>query len=85
MRIPTQEKSSILNPSPERLNVMKKIYFVLAVLVAATLISCEKEQSFTEMPPVPEGGIAFTIQNVTTRSSAGSVEAAKALPYLLAR
>lgn len=70
-------KFSILNPSPERLNVMKKIYFVLAVLVAATLISCEKEQSFTEMPPVPEGGIAFTIQNVTTRSSAGSVEAVK--------
>lgn len=62
-------KPSILNPNPERLNVMKKIYFVLAVLVAATLVSCEKEQSFEQLTPLREGDVAFMLQNASTRSA----------------
>ena len=49
---------------------MKKLYFALAVAAAALLVSCVKEQSFDDITPVPEGSVAFAIQNVSTRSGA---------------
>ena len=49
---------------------MKKLYFALAVAAAALLVSCVKEQSFDDITPVPEGSVAFAIQDVSTRSGA---------------
>lgn len=49
---------------------MKKFYLALAVAAAALLASCVKEQSFDDITPVPEGSVAFAIQNVSTRSGA---------------
>lgn len=60
---------------------MKKIYFALAVVAAAMLISCEREQSF-ELSPVGENGIAFVLQNAATRSmgEASSVISGETIP-----
>ena len=54
---------------------MKKIYIAFAVLAAATLVSCEKEQSFNGLTPVAENGIAFSIGNSATRSSESASKA----------
>lgn len=59
---------SILSPSLERLTVMKKFYIALAVVATALLSSCEKEKDFKELTPIGENGIAFTLQNASTRS-----------------
>lgn len=63
---------STSNPNIKRLTVMKKIYFVMAVLATALLASCEKEKSFEGLTPLAEGDIAFTIQGMTTKSSVGA-------------
>ncbi len=65
----TMAKPSILNPNPERLNVMKKIYIALTVLATAALVSCEKERSFENLTPLNENDIAFTLKSVATRSA----------------
>ncbi len=61
-------KSFILNPNPERLRVMKKIYIALAVAATALLVSCTREKSFDGMTPLNEGDIAFVIKNTETKS-----------------
>ena len=63
-------KFSISNPNIERLKVMKKIYFVIAAFAAVALISCEREQSFNELPPLGENDIAFVLQSSATKSTA---------------
>ena len=63
---------SISNLNPERLKVMKKIYIALAVAATALLVSCVKEESFRELSPIGENGIAFTIQNASTRAMEGA-------------
>lgn len=60
---------STLNPNPERLKVMKKIYIAMAVLGTVALVSCEREKSFDELTPIGENGVAFTIGGVSTRSA----------------
>ena len=62
-------KCSILNPNPERLDVMKKIYFVIAALAAVTLSSCEKEKDFNGATPLGKDDIAFSLQSAATRST----------------
>ena len=62
-------KCSILNPNPERLDVMKKIYFVIAALAAVTLSSCEKEKDFNDATPLGKDDIAFSLQSAATRST----------------
>ena len=65
----TMVSRSTLNPNPERLKVMKKIYFAMAVLGTVALVSCEREKSFDELTPIGENGVAFTIGAVSTRSA----------------
>ena len=65
----TMVSRSTLNPNPERLKVMKKIYFAMAVLGTVALVSCEREKSFDELTPIGENGVAFTIGGVSTRSA----------------
>lgn len=62
-------RSFILNPSPEKMTVMKSYRFAVAALAALILISCQREQSFEGMTPVDKDAIAFSIGNATTRSS----------------
>ena len=61
---------------------MKKIYLVLAVLVAAVLVSCQKEQSFNELTPIGENGIAFSFTGISTKSAQASskIEAGVSIP-----
>lgn len=47
---------------------MKKIYIAMAVLGTVALVSCERE-SFNDLSPIGENGIAFTIGGVSTRSA----------------
>lgn len=58
----------ISNSNLERLEVMKKIYVAIAVLVAAALTSCQQEQSF-EDSNLGENGIAFVLQGGATRAA----------------
>ena len=60
---------SILNLTLKSV-AMKKIIIFMAVLVAAVLVSCQKEQSFEGFTPLKEGDIAFVIQNASTKSDA---------------
>ena len=54
---------------------MKKIYIAMAVFAAAALVSCEREQSFNEFPPVGDNEIVFTINSgVSTKSVEEVVE-----------
>lgn len=49
---------------------MKKIYFVLAVLVTAVLSSCVEEQSFNDdITPLGKNDIAFVMSGVTTKAA----------------
>ena len=61
---------------------MKKIYIAMAVLGTVALISCEREESFNELTPIGENGIAFTIGGVSTRSAeaVSNVERGVTLP-----
>jgi hypothetical protein len=47
---------------------MKKIYFALAVVATAMLVSCEREKDFGGMTPLGENEIGFVMQGVSTRS-----------------
>ena len=47
---------------------MKKIYIALAVVATALLSSCVKEKTFNDLTPIGENGIAFVLENVSTRS-----------------
>lgn len=47
---------------------MKKIYIAIAVLAAAVLTSCQREQSFDDHV-IAENEIAFVLQNKATRSA----------------
>ena len=47
---------------------MKKIYIALAVVATALLSSCVKEKNFNDLTPIGENGIAFVLQNASTRS-----------------
>ena len=47
---------------------MKKIYFALAVVATAMLVSCEREKDFGGMTPLGENEIGFVTQSVSTRS-----------------
>lgn len=58
---------------------MKKIYIILAVLMTAVLASCVKEQSFSDMTPIPENAIAFMLQNASTRSAASVAKPEKGI------
>lgn len=64
---------------------MKKFYLALAVAAAALLASCVKEQSFDDITPVPEGSVAFAIQNVSTRSGAVVSNLEKGLTFSLGK
>ena len=71
---------SILNLTLKSV-AMKKIIIFMAVLVAAVLVSCQKEQSFEGFTPLKEGDIAFVIQNASTKSDAFSnVETGVSIP-----
>lgn len=48
---------------------MKQIYFLLAVLATALLVSCEREKSFGDLTPLGENEIGFVMQGVSTRST----------------
>ena len=48
---------------------MKKIYFLLAVLATALLVSCEREKSFGDLTPLGENEIGFVLQGVSTRAT----------------
>ena len=48
---------------------MKKIYFLLAVLATALLVSCEREKSFGDLTPLGENEIGFDLQGVSTRAT----------------
>ncbi len=47
---------------------MKKIYFALAVVATAMLVSCEREKDFGGMTPLGENEIGFVMQGASTRS-----------------
>ena len=82
MRLRTLMRSSILNPNPERLRVMKKNYIALAVAATALLASCTKEQPFESLIPLDEGDVAFVIKNAATKSgpAVSSAEAGVTIP-----
>lgn len=58
----------ISNSNLERLKVMKKIYIAIAVLVAAVLASCQREQSF-DNHVFGENEVAFTLTRGATRAA----------------
>ena len=58
----------ISNSNLERLRIMKKVYIAIAVLTAATLISCEQEKSFNDHT-VGKNEVAFVLQGNATRSA----------------
>ena len=64
---------------------MKKIYFAIAVLATALLASCEREQSFNELPPLGENGVGFTINGLSTKSGAVSKNAVKGVTIPLGK
>ncbi len=47
---------------------MKKLSILLAVLFTAMFVSCVQEQSFNDLTPVGENGIAFVMQGTATKS-----------------
>ena len=57
---------------------MKKIYFVIAVLVTASLISCVQEKSFDDRI-VGENEVAFVLQNYSTRSAESYIPVRKGI------
>ena len=61
-----------MNFNQERLTVMKKIYFVLAVLATAMLASCVREQSFSERV-LKEGEVSFVLQTGVSTKAAEAV------------
>ena len=47
---------------------MKRYYIISAVVLAMAMTACQKERGFSELPPVPENGIAFTVNNTFTKA-----------------
>ena len=58
----------ISNSNLERLTIMKKIYIAIAVLAAAVLASCQREQSFDDHV-FGENEVAFTFTRGATRAA----------------
>lgn len=56
---------------------MKKVYVALAILTTALLVSCEREQSFDDLTPIGENGIAFAINGAETRSGETAIPTQK--------
>ena len=53
---------------------MKKSYIAMAVFATAALVSCQQKESFNDLTPVGENGIAFSIRNsVATKSAEEAV------------
>ena len=47
---------------------MKKLFVAMAVVATALLSSCVQEKSFSDLTPIGENGIAFVLNNTSTRS-----------------
>ena len=65
MRITSLSTSS---SNPERLNIMKKSYIVMAVLATAALASCQQEKSLDDAKKVEKNEIVFTFKSGATKA-----------------
>ena len=58
---------------------MKKIYFAMTALATVSLVACQQEKSFDELNPIGKDGVAFTLQNISTRSAEENPTAVKGM------
>lgn len=58
---------------------MKKIYIAMTALATVSLVACQQEKSFDELNPIGKDGVAFTLQNISTRSAEEDPTAVKGM------
>lgn len=67
-----------------KIEVMKRVYIAMAVLVTASLASCQREESF-EQNPIGKDALAFTIQDISTKSAESAAPIRKGNTYSLGK